>query len=442
MVHSAQEPIPSVLTMYESVGLSLKKRAFAADIAVMQGSNLSGPSPSDQRICRLYRWFQGEVLRARRRHQREHGATIVEFAIVSIGFFALVLGTIDFSMAMFEMNGVNFGTRSQARSASNGEWGSSVTCNLVPDPDLPPLDPDIKDLMCATKIKTSVASDRVRVRLRYEDPDFPTRTDVKPQKGKSIVVCTMTSIRSVSGVFGPLVKDKVITSIARSRIERDLSIEWKISGSSDTKGPLLAGISSEKPLFGGEWDFCERKPVGNEEVGTVTVAQSEEICQITWQTSGHAKADLSSYVDGDEVTYYILDGEVTNLSRDPWNAYEVTFNLPPGHIPQLVSNRIGEGNVLPGPSGVDVSGRNVWTFRKMSTALGSDYGLPLEDGDLQPGNGVSVSVDVGQGADVVKTVPTDGYAPTVRIPPPDAPSPLNPTDPFGTSLPVACKVNP
>jgi TadE-like protein len=410
----------------------------------MQGSNLSGPSPHGQRVrlSQLLRCFKPHRARLTRRlnnrHQSEHGATIVEFAIISIAFFALVLGTIDFSMAMFEMNGVNFGTRSQARSASNGEWGTALTCDLDPQGTL---DPDIKDLMCATKIKTSVASDRVRVRVRFEDPDYPTRTDVKPQKGKSIVVCTMTTIRSVSGVFGPLVKDKVITSIARSRIERDLSVEWKITGSTVSKGPLLAELSSEKPLFGADWDFCDAKPVGNIEVGTDTVPASEETCRVTWQSSGEATWDGSPYNAGDDVKFYILDGDVTNLSRDPWNAYEIAFNLPQGHTPQLVSNRAGEGNILPGPPILDISGRNTWTFRKMSTALSSDYGLPLEDGDLQPGNGVSVSVDVDPAA-AGRVVPTDGFAPSVRIPPPDAPSPLDPTNPFGSSLPSACQHSP
>jgi hypothetical protein len=387
-----------------------------------------------------------------RRKRNEQGATIVEFAIVSIAFFALVLGIIDFSMAMFEMNGVNFGTRSQARSASNGEWGSSLTCNLSPQGTL---DPDIQDLMCSTKLKTSVASERVRVRIRYEDPDFPTRVDdVKPQKGKSLVVCTMTNIRSVSGVFGPLVKDKVITSIARSRIERDLSVEWKISGvPNETKGPLLTGVSSENPLPGADWNFCIPTTVGNTDVGTDTVAESLETCAVTWLDSGQTTVDGSAYAPGDNVSFYILDGDVTNLTRDPWGAYEVKFGLPRGHIPRLDSNRAGLGRILPGPFDSDpLLGLDRWVFRKVGArriaqpdgtllAVDSDYGLPLEDGDLQPGNGISISVEVPDDVLVDKTVPTDNFHAEVRIPPAVAPAPLDPSDPFGTEAFEPCRAN-
>jgi hypothetical protein len=376
-------------------------------------------------------------LRRRGVETSERGATIVEFAIVSVAFFGLVLGTIDFSMAMFEMNGVNFGTRSQARSASNGEWGDSLTCKLNP----PPSDPDIRDLMCATKQKTSVASDRVAVKVRFEDPDDPTRPNVKPQKGKSLVLCTMATIRSVSGVFGPLVKDKVITSIARSRIERDLSVEWTVTGSTVSKGPLAAEVSSEAPLNDtADWKFCDAAPVGNEDVGTLAleVDPLKAKCDVTWTTSGQRTPDNSPYEPGDDAKSYILDGDVTNLSPDPWNAYEIEFNLPVGHVPQLLSNRAQEGRILAGPPVHDeFANKDTWTFRK----IGSDYGLPLEDGDLQPGNGVSVSVDVAQGADVVKTVPSSGFAAAVRVPEANAPTPLSLTNPFGASGTDACKAD-
>jgi TadE-like protein len=397
---------------------------FVPMVVAMQGSKPSDSTTTQVHSERVF------LQKSRRSPKRESGASVVEFAIISVFFFTTILGTIDFSMAMFEMNGVNFGTRSQARSASNGEWGTSLNCTLDQQGTI---DPDLEDLMCSTKLRTRVASDRVRVRVRYEDPDFPTRPDVKPQKGKSLVLCTMTSIRSVSGVFGPLVKDKVITSLARSRIERDLSVEWKISGTEVSKGPLLTGMSSEKPFTGANWDFCEARPVGNTDVGTDTVAKSEETCSVKWTISGTPVG----YVPGDEVDTYLLDGDVTNLSRDPWNDYEVLFHLPPGHTP--VANPGEQGDVLGSPT-PDVEGNMVWTFRKIQKAppAQSAYGLPLDDGDLLPGNGVTVRVDIEATA-TSRLVPAGStFFAEVRIPPAIPPSPPDPLNPFGSTDPIAC----
>ena len=337
----------------------------------------------------LSRAFKSEVgLKAKTGRPNEAGATIVEFSIISIMFFVLMVGTLDFSMAMFDMNGANFGTRSQARLASNGEWGTDLTCDLQLEPG-PSLDQDLHDLLCSTKAKMKVAPERVRVRVRFEDPDYPTNDvlTIKPQLGKSLVLCTMTSMRSLSGVFGPLVRNKVLTSVARSRIERDLSVPWKITGSPVEKGPLFPGVVTELAFVGANWDFCQPKPIGDDGGDWTTVPPSTEYCKLAWSTNGEVPVDpVAAYAPGTDVTFYNLEADVANLSRDPWNSYSVIFDLPLGHIP--FQNRSQFGNLEPGNSPTN------WKFTKSSTANPPDYGVPLADGDRQPGNGVAIGVNV------------------------------------------------
>jgi TadE-like protein len=347
---------------------------------------------------------------------KERGATAVEFSIIASLFFAVILGTLDFSMSMFDLNGANFGTRAQARSASNGEWSTVATCNLTLTSGL--LGSDERALLCAVKSKTQLSPERLRVQVRFEDPDFPDpNKNVKPQVGKSLVICTMTAMRSISGVYAPLLKGKVLTSIARSRIERDLSTKWTTADSTDERGPLSADTISEEPFAGSNWDFCEAKSVGNAEVGVDVVPASNEFCEVTWTSGQDANP-----------RHYRLDGSITNLSRDPWNEYLVTFTLPAGHTPR---SRTFEEGVM-SPDHLEDNGLVTWTFEKSSfVPVGGTkvYGIPLGDGDVSPGNGVSLTVTIEPSVATPSIPVMDGLT-KVGIPVDDPAVPFIPSDPF------------
>jgi TadE-like protein len=358
------------------------------------------------------------------RNTNEHGVSAVEFSIIAGLFFALILGILDFSMSMFDLNGANFGTRSQARSASNGEWISTDSCVL--NPENPLLGSDQRALLCSVKRKTQLATERLRVRVRFEDPDYPDQENIKPQVGKSLVVCTMTSMRSLSGIYAPLLKGKVLTSVARSRIERDLSIKWTATGSNDQMGPLAAEPIGEVPFAGANWDFCNKNSIGNTDVGVDTIAGSNAFCKVVWTSA----QDVDSH-------HYRLDGEVTNLSRNPWNDYQVTFTLPLGHTPK--SRAYEEGAMAP-DSEPDLTnpGRVTWTFEKVAyIPVGSTskvYGLPLADGDTSPGNGVSLTVTIDP--DLAGAIPVMDDDTKVGIPDPDLA--FDPQKPFANPLLSGC----
>jgi TadE-like protein len=365
-----------------------------------------------------FRLLNGERVSPIEGSNKERGATAVEFSIIAGLFFAVILGTLDFSMSMFDLNGANFGTRAQARSASNGEWSSTTTCDLTLASGL--LGSDERALLCGAKSKTQISPERIRVRVRFEDPDYPEHENVKPQVGKSLVMCTMTTMRSISGVYAPLLKGKVLTSIARSRIERDLSTKWTTAGSTDERGPLSADTISEEPFAGSNWDFCEDKSIGNTEVGVDTVAPSNEFCKVTW-TSGQ---------DADP-RHYRLDGTVTNLSRNPWNDYQVTFTLPAGHTPR---SRTYEEGVMSSDLPIVDNGLVTWTFEKVAfVPVGGTkvFGIPLADGDISPGNGVSLTVTIEPSVAVPSIPVMDGLT-KVGVPVDDPAIPFVPSDPFAS----------
>jgi hypothetical protein len=396
---------------------SVKKSFLFADAFRMQGTKPPAMTGflGTGRFIERFRFLNRHRGNSSGGLQKERGATAVEFSIIASLFFAVILGTLDFSMSMFDLNGANFGTRAQARSASNGEWSTVTTCDLTLDNPL--LGSDERALLCAVKSKTQLSPERLRVRVRFEDPDFPDRENVKPQVGKSLVICTMTAMRSISGVYAPLLKGKVLTSIARSRIERDLSTKWTTADSTDERGPLSADTISEKP-WGPDWAFCDAKSVGNAEVGVDTVAASNEFCDVTW-TSGQ---DASP-------RHYRLDGSITNLSRDPWNEYLVTFTLPVGHTPR---SRTFEEGVMSSDQPIIDNGLVTWTFEKSSfVPLGGTkvYGIPLADGDVSPGNGVSLTVTIEPSVATPSIPVMDGFT-KVGIPVDDPAVPFIPSDPF------------
>ena len=160
-------------------------------------------------------------------------------AIVAAIFFGLVLGVVDFSFAMYEVNSTNFAVRSTSRSASTAEVGTDGTCQIF---DLTTTgDPTtLQRLICGTKKLSQVGADRMRVRVRFESAADPT-LEGSNVVGDSIVICTMTKTRSVSGMYTSVIGSRVMKSQARTRIEIPIG-----SGAN-----LFAGY--ESPLPGETW---------------------------------------------------------------------------------------------------------------------------------------------------------------------------------------------
>ena len=143
-------------------------------------------------------------------------------------FFVLIFGMIDFGSTVFDVNATTAVTRDASRSAAAwvGSSTSPTTCvGLTPtsfssgggvDPN------EGLRIICNAKRRLAMVSpERARVAFRFEDADGIASDGVvvSPTDNKYIVVCVQVRARSLSGLFKPLVNNKVLFSRARARLD-------------------------------------------------------------------------------------------------------------------------------------------------------------------------------------------------------------------------------
>jgi Flp pilus assembly protein TadG len=166
---------------------------------------------------------------AQRRPDRARGAALVEFALVMPLLFMLLFGIVDFGMQFANINAMRQGTREAARQAVVATFGTENHCSLT---GVTPTDSDAAFLICLAKDRIGLADTNVRVKLK-----FTTTNNV----GRTLIVCSMYPMSSISGMFSPLFSGKTIKSKVEMRIEQT------DSGLLDT---------AETPLAGQNWMWC------------------------------------------------------------------------------------------------------------------------------------------------------------------------------------------
>ena len=366
---------------------------------VQKGSRSASNATDDGlgvRVSFLRRCLGVARLRRGAHREREGGAALIEMAIVASIFFGLTLGVVDFSFAMFEVNSTNFAVRSVTRAASTAEVGADNSCQVfslvaASDPDT------LTRLICDAKNLSHVSSDRIRVKVRFESGADPT-LEGSNVAGDSVVICTMTTTRSISGLYRTVIGNRVMKSRARTRIETPIG-----SGAS-----LFGGY--EAPLPGENWTFCDpiSLPAGYTQVTTTTttsttttstttttvapttttttaaptttttaattttVAQTTTTVAPTTTTTTTTAVPtttttlaptttttttvaptttttiasgpycgLTWYIDGYGSNWYNVEGNVLNRTGSAWNGYTVTFTVPTGNTIYAVYNGWG-----------------------------------------------------------------------------------------------------
>lgn len=148
---------------------------------------------------------------------------MVEFALIVPVFLLLVMGVIDFGATFNDYNSVRQGVREGARQAVVADWdldGCTGTAS--------------QKISCVTKSRIDLDSSRVRVKVQLEGTDEP---------GEQLTVCAMYRARSLTGMFGGLLDDRVLTSRITMRIEQI-----------DDDAPVTT--YAETPLTGEDWAWC------------------------------------------------------------------------------------------------------------------------------------------------------------------------------------------
>ena len=294
-------------------------------------------------------------------------------AIVAAIFFGLVLGVVDFSFAMYEVNATTYAVRTSTRAASTAEVGSDGSCPIF---DLSPTgDADtLSRLICDTKKLSHVDPERIRVKVRFESAADPLLAGSNVA-GDSVVLCTMTQTRSISGLYSAVIGNRVMKSRSRTRIENPIG-----SGASEFSG-------FEDPLDGQDWSFCDpiTLPAGYTQATTTTTLAPTTTTTLAPTTTttlaptttttlpvttttaaptttttlaptttttlaptttttlpptttaaptttiGGPYCGMTWYIDGSGSTWYNVLGNVRNRTGSDWDGYTVTFTVPVGH---------------------------------------------------------------------------------------------------------------
>lgn len=181
------------------------------------------------------------VLRAADRHRaRERGATLVEFAIVSLLLFTLLFGIIEFGFQFNNYQSVRQGVREGARQGAVVRFGTDSTCALTSLTGSPSA--DVQRLMCLTKNQIGLGDGNTRVKVMLADPAIATQQPTSYVAGNALVVCAQTRMDSLTGMFGPLIDGEVLRSKTTIRIEQD--------------APTAQHDGQEAPHPGSDWSWC------------------------------------------------------------------------------------------------------------------------------------------------------------------------------------------
>jgi Flp pilus assembly pilin Flp len=162
------------------------------------------------------------------RRKRERGAASVEFALVALIFFTIVVGLMDLTMALFSMNSVSTASRDGARAAAawkGTDPSAASSCSQTSSASFEDEGNEVeaRRILCFTGSRVYlIGADRVRVRIQFEDGDGleVEQGELLPDPQSTfVVVCTQVRYKSISGLLSPLLNNRIQASSARMRLE-------------------------------------------------------------------------------------------------------------------------------------------------------------------------------------------------------------------------------
>jgi hypothetical protein len=119
----------------------------------------------------------------------------------------LLFGTVDFGIALLNMNTTRQGTREGARQAVVANFGSSTTCTATPDS----ISGESRKLICLVKNRIGLNAADTRLKVTFPGAN---------QVGDSLLVCAQYPMRSTTGLLGPALNGRVVRTKVEMRIEK------------------------------------------------------------------------------------------------------------------------------------------------------------------------------------------------------------------------------
>ncbi len=156
---------------------------------------------------------------------------MVEMAIVAPLLILLLFGIIDFGFVFNDTITLRQGARDGARQAVVSNVGTDSTCtnSVIGTPNA-----NTMEMLCMIKNRVGLGEAFTRVKVDFEGGTFTPK--------RSLAVCVMYPIDSVTGIFDPFLNGAFKTEV-QMRIEQSVA------------GITLQEVE-ETALAGQTWGFC------------------------------------------------------------------------------------------------------------------------------------------------------------------------------------------
>jgi len=168
----------------------------------------------------------------RLRAHAETGTVLVEFALVGILLFTILAGVFEFGLAFNDQSSLREATRDAARAATADNLtdpsGTPYPCTTIPALPAGPT----SNLVCLLHHQDGLSDSSVRVMVL-----LPSGTDTL---GDEIVVCSEHQLTSITGLYQPILGNKIESARVAMRAEQAAGL---------TQG-------GETPFAQKDWSFC------------------------------------------------------------------------------------------------------------------------------------------------------------------------------------------
>ena len=169
----------------------------------------------------------------RRFKRSERGAALLEMALITPFFMAMLFGVIDFGSIFDDSGQLEQSTRQTAHDAAVVQFGASNACNLTGVPA--GTSDGVRRIICSAKANAGLSSD-VRVNVMFTNGTLGTSDPRGFTPGNSVVVCTSTRMASMSGMYDAMLENHYLRARAAYRIEEPSTFTETAGGEVDPGG--------------------------------------------------------------------------------------------------------------------------------------------------------------------------------------------------------------
>jgi len=177
----------------------------------------------------------------------ERGQALVEFVLVALPLFLIILGGIDFGAIFKNVIEMRQAVSSSGRQAAVGLLGSSSTCSLTgvvaANGDSKPPTTGDKNLMCTVHSQDAIGDGSARVMIIVGDSSAAGRN--KYSANLPVTICEEYALTSLSGMLQSLINGHFATTTTTQLV-------------ATTDAGADGGLTSaqETALPGSSWSFC------------------------------------------------------------------------------------------------------------------------------------------------------------------------------------------